>query len=77
MSLKCKFKWREIRHKEVYEPDGIYDLKGDGDTEFLNGNNDCGYDTREEAILDLERINNKYPRAIMDDYVLMEFWFRV
>jgi hypothetical protein len=75
MSLKCKFKWREIRHREVYEPDGIYDLKGDGETEFLNGSNDRGYMTRLEAISDLQRINDKYPHAIMDQYVLMEFWY--
>lgn len=71
--MKCKFKWMEIRHKEVYEPDGIYDLKGDGETEFLNYGG-CGYESRKEAIYDLERINKKYPNTILDEYVLMEFW---
>lgn len=78
MGLKRRYKWMEVRHKELYEPDPIHDInlfsdKPEGETQFLNGKNGGGYFSRGEAIMDLERIDKIYPNR-EEEYILMEFW---
>lgn len=73
MALKHRYKWMEIRHKEIYEPDPIHDLTGERESQYLNGSNGGGYHSRGEAIMDLERIDNIYPSRI-EEYILIEFW---
>jgi hypothetical protein len=75
--LKRRYKWMELRHREVYEPDPIHDIdcfsSEEGETQFLNGKNGECYYSRGEAIMDLERIDKIYPNR-KEEYVLMEFW---
>lgn len=78
MSLQRRYKWMELRHGKIIEPDPIHDLEGDGDTQFLNriykvDSFQYGYDSRGEAIMDLQRIDEMYPNR-KEEYMLMEFW---
>ncbi len=83
MSVKHRYKWMELRHGKLIEPDPIHDIWGKGnheygETEWLNGAKDGaeegdGYYSRGEAVMDLQRIDEVYPER-KEEYVLIEVW---